>query len=461
MTDSLRNLLSSLPLDTVGPSLRRAVRLALLSGDPLRLRRAGRLVAGELRRQGLLLRVESAGRLAPAGALHMLRGATEPLDLSPLEGAEPPASSGLAALGVAGGEASADPAACRRLLDAMEKAQALRVGDPSSHQREIILDGIIDLLRQALPGLRLFIELHDDGGPAQPGRHVDVLARGAPRPLWAAARSDGSSFWVPSAAELTARCRAALEPAPESGAFAGAAVVPLASPALDGEPQRREAGLLYVTPPGGWTSDAVLALARRLADFVAARWRQHLDVSLLVHTDSLTGVRNRAWFEAQFALELERAKRHDAPLTLILADIDDFKRVNDQHGHPAGDQVLRAVARELQGGLRRIDAVCRVGGEEFALLLPDTPPDAAREVAQRLLERLDSLRVEAGGLRPPLQVTLSFGAATYPEGGADAPQLYRRADDMLYLSKRGGRDRCTIWNPRGDPITLLAASRAS
>ena len=174
-----------------------------------------------------------------------------------------------------------------------------------------------------------------------------------------------------------------------------------------------------------------------------------------INTDALTGLYNRAFFDSQFTIELERARRTNNPLTLVIADLDHFKTVNDQLGHHAGDTTLQMVARRLQEELRRIDLICRIGGEEFALVLPDTSLEAGKEVMSRLLNAPFCEGLLHEGERLDLTVTFSFGAVTFPEAGSDAFELYRKADAMLYLSKDLGRNQCHFWNSEGDHQQLL------
>jgi diguanylate cyclase (GGDEF)-like protein len=157
--------------------------------------------------------------------------------------------------------------------------------------------------------------------------------------------------------------------------------------------------------------------------------------------DALTGTFNRRYLEESLDREVARARRHREPLAVLMLDVDHFKRVNDDHGHEAGDDVLRAVAEALTRGVRDEDVVCRYGGEEFAVLLPGIPPDAARMRAEALLEAVRALRVSHRGQRLA-PVTASIGVALYsPARGEDGPELVRRADAALYAAKRAGRDR--------------------
>ncbi|TBH21592.1 GGDEF domain-containing protein [Thermus thermamylovorans] len=144
-------------------------------------------------------------------------------------------------------------------------------------------------------------------------------------------------------------------------------------------------------------------------------------------TDPLTGLPNRRALEMALEREVARVERGERPFSLILLDLDDFKRVNDQKGHPEGDRLLREVARYLVARVRRGDLVGRWGGEEFALLLPATDPHRAEVLAHRLRQGLKALGV-----------TASFGVAGY---GGNLAALFRQADEALYLAKRRGKDR--------------------
>ena len=154
-------------------------------------------------------------------------------------------------------------------------------------------------------------------------------------------------------------------------------------------------------------------------------------------TDGLTGIANRRIFDETIIREIARAVRSGEELSLVMRDIDHFKRLNDTYGHQVGDDVLRRVAQAIADATRTYDVAARYGGEEFAIVLPRTPYGDAALVA----ERLRHAAVQAGA---DPAVTLSAGVATYPRDALDAEGLLARADEALYASKRGGRDRLTV-----------------
>jgi diguanylate cyclase (GGDEF)-like protein len=163
-------------------------------------------------------------------------------------------------------------------------------------------------------------------------------------------------------------------------------------------------------------------------------------------TDALTGLPNRRAFDEELALEWRRAGRVGAPLSLIFADIDDFKRINDTYGHQVGDQVLATVGEVLLARVRQVDFAARYGGEEFAVLVPETELAGARTVAQRLRRDLARARVSlADGTE--LGVTASFGIATKSELER-AEELLAAADHALYEAKRRGKNRVSTRRPR-------------
>ncbi|MFN8074205.1 MAG: GGDEF domain-containing protein [Kineosporiaceae bacterium] len=157
-------------------------------------------------------------------------------------------------------------------------------------------------------------------------------------------------------------------------------------------------------------------------------------------TDGLTGLRTRRFFEEALIREVERSRRGGHAFAVLLLDIDHFKRVNDAHGHHGGDRVLCEVAARLTALLRTGDLTARYGGEEFALLLPDTGPDAARDVAERVLRGIGSLPM-AVGERNLAEVTVSVGVACLPAHCADGAELTQLADRALYTAKAAGRNR--------------------
>ena len=197
------------------------------------------------------------------------------------------------------------------------------------------------------------------------------------------------------------------------------------------QPQQRWLTTMGIATVAGmlisYVRDRVQELVARLTD--AAR------------TDPLTGLLNRRALEELFAIELDRAVRTGRPLSVIIGDLDRFKSVNDRLGHQHGDQVLQALAAELGRWKRRIDMVARVGGEEFALLLPETDERGAFLVAERL--RRATKRLFADG---PSTLTISFGVASFPDHGDDAEMLLRAADQALYAAKNMGRDRSVIYS---------------
>jgi diguanylate cyclase (GGDEF)-like protein len=167
--------------------------------------------------------------------------------------------------------------------------------------------------------------------------------------------------------------------------------------------------------------------------------RLHRIVEKQARIDELTGLANRRHFEEQLAAELARVGRFGGPLAIVLADLDDFKDVNDRFGHPVGDVVLREFARALEEAIREIDIAARWGGEELVLLLPGTDLAGAAQVAERARAVLEG-RVVVSPDGDPIRVTASFGVAAYPEAGS-ADQLLETADAALYEAKRAGKNR--------------------
>lgn len=158
--------------------------------------------------------------------------------------------------------------------------------------------------------------------------------------------------------------------------------------------------------------------------------------------DGLTQVHNRRHFQERLHQEVAYARRHQAPLSLLMFDVDHFKSVNDTHGHPAGDAVLRVLAKLLMRTVRREDLVARFGGEEFAVLARGTDPANARILADRIRKLVQ--RTEIPFEEGTLKITVSAGVATLRGEDAEGEQLLKSADDALYRAKANGRNRVEV-----------------
>jgi two-component system, cell cycle response regulator len=199
-------------------------------------------------------------------------------------------------------------------------------------------------------------------------------------------------------------------------------------------------GLLAVEhQAGGRVERRVVSMIEQFAAHGALALRNSLlmqEVQTLADIDALTGVANRRIFNQALEREISRSARTDEPVSLLMIDIDHFKRYNDTHGHQAGDEVLKAVGSALKDASREFDIPARYGGEEFAVILPECSARQAAGVAERLREMVCAINVGEA-------ITASAGVATFPTNASDASSLVRAADDALYESKRDGRDRLT------------------
>jgi diguanylate cyclase (GGDEF)-like protein len=167
-------------------------------------------------------------------------------------------------------------------------------------------------------------------------------------------------------------------------------------------------------------------------------------------TDYLTGLKTRGYFEQQLDMELARAERRGTPIALLMIDIDHFKRLNDTHGHQAGDLVLRDVATILTRDLREIDTAARYGGEEFILLLPETDQQGAKLVAQRLryaVEHANFFTGTSSGEKEHVEhITISIGVALFPQEAHFKRDLIEASDAALYVAKAHGRNRVVLYS---------------
>jgi len=198
-------------------------------------------------------------------------------------------------------------------------------------------------------------------------------------------------------------------------------------------------------PTGGDSSDIVFVFRDVTERREAQQHLQQLKSELeeMAHTDALTGLQNRRLFITRLNEEVERVRRHDSVLSVLIFDLDHFKRINDTHGHDAGDRVLITVSK-VAGKIKRItDVAARVGGEEFALLLPETNAEGAHHLANRLREGIEASN-SYGNHDQRIQVTASIGVATVTRQNRDIDNILKLADNALYQAKNAGRNQvCT------------------
>ncbi len=211
--------------------------------------------------------------------------------------------------------------------------------------------------------------------------------------------------------------------------------------------QQSVVGILRVggdgqAPNGGYSRDDL-----RLLEILANLASLAMDNCVLFHQvqqtalrDNLTGLLTNRAFQAELEQAVLEASRYGQPLSLILADVDHFKLVNDTHGHQAGDQILQGVAHVLDQNARPVDIIARYGGEEFAILLLQTPHREAVQMAEQIRREIGQQVFDLGGQRT-LSITSSFGVATFPEDATSGQQLFRQADQRLYKAKAGGRNQ--------------------
>ena len=209
-------------------------------------------------------------------------------------------------------------------------------------------------------------------------------------------------------------------------------------------------------------------LLERLAEVIAICLESALAQERLKQaglTDALTGVQNRRYFEHRCQVEISQARRYKYALACMFLDIDHFKRINDKHGHPSGDDVLCSVAKTIAAQLRVGDTIARYGGEEFVILLPQSALNHSQQIAERIRASIEEMSVQARS-GEPVKVTISIGLAMLPEGelARQQPQLAERliaaADQALYQAKNGGRNRVECAGPAPATAAATALARA-
>jgi diguanylate cyclase (GGDEF)-like protein len=205
-------------------------------------------------------------------------------------------------------------------------------------------------------------------------------------------------------------------------------------------------GALSVFFPAGAareTMDADLELAAGVVR-QAIEFNHHFES--LTSIDALTGIYNRQFFDRQMPVEIERAMRSGTALSMLVLDLDDFKRINDELGHKKGDEALVAVAEIIRRNLRKVDLAFRYGGEEIVILLPGTPEFEAVHTAERLRRVIQQHRGFHDAIGNTREITVSVGAAVYPDTAKSADQLFVQADEAMYRAKQRGKNQVVLYS---------------
>jgi two-component system, cell cycle response regulator len=192
----------------------------------------------------------------------------------------------------------------------------------------------------------------------------------------------------------------------------------------------------------GWSAQIsrfiIMLLAAAISLSLVSRSQRLLQ---LATSDSLTALFNRGYVDDRLAIELGRARRYGKLLTIAVIDADNFKALNDAHGHPVGDLVLQKIGAILRESCRQSDTVGRYGGEEFVVLLPETDMETAQRKVEYLRDLVARTPIELGATRERVQITISAGLASFPHDGQEAAELFALADERMFQAKREGRNR--------------------
>ncbi len=305
-----------------------------------------------------------------------------------------------------------------------------------------------------------------DGGDGRPFQRVaELVQQIIGVPMAAVTLIDADTQWVRASRGL------AIEQTPRADAFCNYTIAqhgPFAvndaaldprfatNPMVTGEPRIRSYLGVPLTTPDGYNVGSLCAIdneprqfdraqgdiMKKLAEIVV----EQLELQQIARQDSMTGALTRRGFFAEVEKEFLRASRYDRPSTLLVVDVDHFKTINDRYGHPAGDAVLVSIANACMSTMRRSDIFGRIGGEEFALLLPETDAEEARQAAERIRRTVETTIVQVGGTE--VRATISLGVAPIPAPSEGVATWFSEADIALYEAKRFGRNRVVVGKPR-------------
>jgi len=195
----------------------------------------------------------------------------------------------------------------------------------------------------------------------------------------------------------------------------------------------------------------LLKLLANQASTSIANARFHAEIERLAVTDGLTGLFNHRHFQERLAQEFNRLERFSDPISLLIIDIDHFKKINDTYGHPVGDSVLKGIAEKIKKTIRNIDVPARYGGEEFTVILPGTDENGAMNMAERLRKAIGATKFASE--KGAFSVNVSIGISTFTKEIRSKEELVETADKALYHAKRNGRNQSILWSAIKSPVS--------
>lgn len=363
---------------------------------------------------------------------------------------------------IVGPDAEPDASRARAFVDALrlvdERVRVFRVVGVGATPAPGVFDGVVDAALTSA-GLRARLQTPSAEPVADRPRAPEPMIEVAAAMASAAEEAKPAGAWVGDEAMVAALLRGE-DPASAGcrliGRRTGSADVawsktPKAG-AEDAVPVRWRGRTLGYLSVRGIGAREVQRHATWLAGWIRLR-EQRAELEEAAFTDALTGAWNRRYFERFLSSAIERTRRVRGSLTVMVFDIDNFKRYNDDYGHPAGDEILVGVVDLLRAMIRPTDRVCRIGGDEFAVVFHEPagprdptsrPPETVFEIAKRFQKAVCEQKFPSIGEDAPGSLTVSGGLATYPWDGATADDLVRRADDLAMQSKRDGKNAIAL-----------------
>jgi len=449
-------LLHVVPTHRLAPALRREVEQALASGSSGELRRQSIRALEALCEEDYFTRVgvraengdvvveyrKTGGRFhlslaVPRGEWMAPDSAPDPLEAA---GAEPSSTPETPETPVAGAAGPAHDTTFAYVTDLVRSFAVADRSEPVLARLESLLETLQRIVDVA--GIQLFVrdDVLDDEGALCERVHVVGDAELRATDVLREAIESGSQRFYDRRSLDNGRW------AGDGSAWETLGVAPIFS-------MGKVHGVLCGLFAGGLDADTLASRLSVATDTVRRIIEYHNQIGNMTSFDALTGVYNRHFFDDQLPVEIERAMRSGSVVSMLVIDIDNFKRVNDDLGHKKGDEALAAVAELIRRNLRKVDLPFRYGGEEFVILLPGTSEFESVHTGERLRRVISQYEGFRDGSGRPRRLTVCVGVSVFPDTAKSADELFTQADQAMYRAKQAGKNRVVLYRPDGEPET--------